>query len=305
MESVNGVIVENLVVRYGDICAVNNVSFHAASGEVTAILGPNGAGKTSVIEVCEGFVKSSSGHVEVLGLHPIRDHDKLTTRMGVMLQGGGIYPSARVCDVVQQFCDIYDKQCNADELIAMVGLDERLQHIWKRLSGGEQQRVSLALVLAAQPDVVFLDEPTSGVDVNGRLIIRDIVTKLAHDGCTVLLATHELAEAEKVADHIVIFDHGRVAAAGSIGELRKGHEYTRFTSDQNLDIADLSRALGCSVTRAQSSGDYNIAVVSTPAIIAALSSWLHEKNLPLHHVSSLESLEDMFSRIVAASENKT
>jgi len=187
----------------------------------------------------------------------------------------------------------------------MVGLDERRQHIWKRLSGGEQQRVSLALVLAAQPDVVFLDEPTSGVDVNGRLIIRDIVTKLARDGCTVLLATHELSEAEKVADHIVIFDHGRVAAAGSIGELRKGHEYTRFTSDQNLDIADLSRALGCSVTRAQSSGDYNIAVVSTPAIIAALSSWLHEKNLPLHHVSSLESLEDMFSRIVAASENKT
>ena len=96
MESVNGVIVENLVVRYGDICAVNNVSFHAASGEVTAILGPNGAGKTSVIEVCEGFVKGSSGHVEVLGLHPIRDHDKLTTRMGVMLQGGGIGQNAAV-----------------------------------------------------------------------------------------------------------------------------------------------------------------------------------------------------------------
>ncbi|MSO60040.1 MAG: ABC transporter ATP-binding protein [Ilumatobacteraceae bacterium] len=301
----NGVIVENLMVRYGDICAVNDVSFHAQCGQVTAILGPNGAGKTSAIEVCEGFRQSNSGQVQVLGLHPIRDHDRLTKRMGVMLQGGGVYPSARVCDVVQLFCDIHDKRCDAGELIALVGLEERRQHIWKRLSGGEQQRVSLALVLAAQPDVVFLDEPTSGVDVNGRLIIRDIVTKLAHDGCTVLLATHELSEAEKVADHIVIFDHGRVAAAGSIAQLRRGHEYTRFTSDAGIDIAELSRALGCRVTVTHNAGEYNLELLSTPAIIAVLSSWLHEKNLPLHHVSSLESLEDMFSRIVAASENKT
>ncbi len=294
-------MVENLVVRYGDICAVNDVSFEARCGQVTAILGPNGAGKTSAIEVCEGFRQSSSGQVRVLGLHPIRDHDQLTKRMGVMLQGSGVYPSGRVKDVVKLFCDLYGKRCNANELIALVGLEDRQQHTWKRLSGGEQQRMSLALALAAQPEVVFLDEPTSGVDVDGRLIIRQVIGKLAQNGCAVVMATHELAEAEKVADQLVIFDHGHIAAAGTITELRHGHEYTRFTSDEGIDIADLSRALGCSVTATTNTGEYNIEVLSTPAVIAVLSSWLHDQNLPLHNVTSLESLEDMFSRIVASS----
>ncbi|NBU37950.1 MAG: ABC transporter ATP-binding protein, partial [Actinobacteria bacterium] len=182
----NGVLVENLVVRYGELTAVDHVSFSAPVGEVTVVLGPNGAGKTSTIEVCEGFRTADSGHVSVLGLDPVAGHNDLTERMGVMLQGGGVYPSARVRDVIAHFCALHDRGMDADDLVERVGLGHRSGATWRRLSGGEQQRVSLALALAARPDVAFLDEPTSGVDVDGRDIIRGIVRQLAADGCTVV-----------------------------------------------------------------------------------------------------------------------
>ncbi|MEY4227556.1 MAG: hypothetical protein RLZ84_148 [Actinomycetota bacterium] len=174
-------VVEDLVVSYGDLRAVDHASFTAVQGEVTVILGPNGAGKTSTIEVCEGFRTATSGNVTVSGLHPLRDHAALTRKMGVMLQGGGVYPSSRVSEVVRLYVDLYDKGASADELVDRVGLGHRRDHTWKRLSGGEQQRLSLALALAAVPEVAFLDEPTAGVDVSGRQDIRRIVTDLAND----------------------------------------------------------------------------------------------------------------------------
>ena len=190
------VVVENLSVSYGDLMAVDNVSFEAPSGGVTVILGPNGAGKTSTIEVCEGFRSAKSGTVRVLGLDPVSDHRALTERMGVMLQGGGVYPSARVRDVVSHFCALHDKGVNATQLIERVGLSNRSTGTWRKLSGGEQQRLSLALALAADPEVIFLDEPTSGVDIDGRDIIADIIRDLAARGTTVVLASHDMTEAE-------------------------------------------------------------------------------------------------------------
>ena len=136
--------------------AVDNVSFEAPSGSVTVILGPNGAGKTSTIEVCEGFRTAISGSVRVLGLDPVSDHRALTERMGVMLQGGGVYPSARVRDVVSHFCALHNKGVNATQLIERVGLSNRSTGTWRKLSGGEQQRLSLALALAAG-NVYFRD----------------------------------------------------------------------------------------------------------------------------------------------------
>ncbi|MFZ9564614.1 MAG: ABC transporter ATP-binding protein, partial [Ilumatobacteraceae bacterium] len=189
-------VVEDLSVRYGDFLAVDSVSFAARPGDITAVLGPNGAGKTSTIEVCEGLRRQSSGDVRVLGLDPHRDRRALANQMGVMLQEGGIYPSARPLDVVRQYCGLYSSgtamSANPDELIELVGLSERRRTAWRRLSGGEKQRLSLALALAARPSIVFLDEPTSGVDVNGRTSIRSIIRNLADNGCTVILATHEL-----------------------------------------------------------------------------------------------------------------
>ena len=187
------VLVENLTVRYGDLVAVDNVSFEAPTGSVTVILGPNGAGKTSTIEVCEGF-RTGQGHVRVLGLDPVKQHQELTNRMGVMLQGGGVYPSARVKDVIKHFCALHDKGVDPTDLIQLIGLTARSKSTWRRLSGGEQQRLSLALALAAKPEVIFLDEPTSGVDIDGRDVIRDIILGLSQEGTTVLLASHDMAE---------------------------------------------------------------------------------------------------------------
>ena len=297
MVFVNGVLVENLVVRYGDLTAVDHVSFSAPVGEVTVVLGPNGAGKTSTIEVCEGFRAAASGHVSVLGLDPVAGHRQLTERMGVMLQGGGVYPGARVRDVIAHFCALHDRGMHAGDLVERVGLSHRAGATWRRLSGDEQQRVSLALALAARPDVAFLDEPTSGVDIDGRDVIRAIVRQLASDGCTVVLASHELAEAEKIADNVVMFVRGRVAASGSLGTLLRQRSTIRFTSVDGLDTVDLSAHLGHGVNP-RGNGTYEVDIASTPHLIALISGWLAERSLPLNGIDAgTESLEDAYRRV--------
>lgn len=293
----SGVVVEDLVVSYSDLRAVDHASFTAAQGEVTVILGPNGAGKTSTIEVCEGFRTATSGNVTVSGLHPLRDHAALTQKMGVMLQGCGVYPSSRVGEVVGLYVDLYDKGASADELVDRVGLGHRRNHTWKRLSGGEQQRLSLALALAAVPEVAFLDEPTAGVDVSGRQDIRRIVTDLAATGCAVVLATHELDEAERLADRIVIFHQGRVVANGTLAELRAGNDGLRFTSSPDLDDNELARHLNAQVTRGPE-GRFVVAADPTPSLVARLSQWLADHSLPLNDLRTSETLEAIFQRIV-------
>ena len=293
----SGVVVEDLVVSYGDLRAVDHASFTASHGEVTVILGPNGAGKTSTIEVCEGFRVASAGNVSVAGLDPIRDHAQLTRKMGVMLQGGGVYPSSRVHEIVRLYVDLYDKGASADALVEQVGLGHRSGHSWKRLSGGEQQRLSLALALAAVPEVAFLDEPTAGVDVSGRQDIRRIVSELAATGCAVVLATHELDEAERIADRIVIFHHGRVVANGTLAELRAGNDGLRFSSSPALDDRELARHLGAEVTRG-ADGHFVVSADPTPSLVARLSQWLADHSLPLNDMRTSETLEAIFQRVV-------
>lgn len=295
--AVNGVVVENLVVRYGDLTAVDHVSFGAPVGGVTVILGPNGAGKTSTIEVCEGFRRAAGGHVAVLGLDPVAGHDLLAGRMGVMLQGGGVYPGARVRDVIAHFCALHDRGMDADTLVERVGLSHRASATWRRLSGGEQQRVSLALALAARPDVAFLDEPTSGVDVDGRDVIRRIVRELADDGCTVVLASHELAEAEKVADNVVMFRRGTVAASGPLDTVLRQRSSIRFASAVTLDSVALSAHLDRGVNP-RGNGLFEIEAASTPHLVALLTGWLADNGLPLLSLDAgNESLEDAYRRI--------
>jgi len=291
------VVVENLSVSYGDLMAVDNVSFEAPSGSVTVILGPNGAGKTSTIEVCEGFRTAKSGSVRVLGLDPISDHRALTERMGVMLQGGGVYPSARVRDVVSHFCGLHNKGVNATQLIERVGLSNRSTGTWRKLSGGEQQRLSLALALAADPEVIFLDEPTSGVDIDGRDIIADIIRDLAARGTTVLLASHDMAEAEKVATHAVLFNSGKVIASGEITSLLTSRKHLRFTSSEGLVPAELAVSIKSPVV-AIGDGVYEVASEPTPQLMTRISQWLADNSHPLIGVDmGKESLEDTYRRL--------
>jgi ABC-2 type transport system ATP-binding protein len=292
--------VENLSVRYGDVLAVDSVSFSARPGEVTAVLGPNGAGKTSTIEVCEGLRRRTSGEVRVLGLDPHRDHRSLANRMGIMLQEGGIYPSARPVDVIRQYCGLYSsgsgKAADPDELIELVGLSERRRTTWRRLSGGEKQRVSLALALAARPAIVFLDEPTSGVDVNGRTMIRSIIRDLADGGCTVILATHELDEAEKVCDRVVIFDKGKVLVNGTLDDVRKARQAVRLRTVKPLDLTAMPENLAGWLVE-ETPGNYTIED-APQGLIGALAVWLSERGIDVIELrAGMNSLEDVFKNL--------
>jgi ABC-2 type transport system ATP-binding protein len=294
---VTAVEVSGLTVRYGDLVAVNDVSFAAEAGRITAVLGPNGAGKTSTIEVCEGYRRATAGTVRVLGLDPATDQRRLGERIGVMLQQGGVYPSARVLDTVRHYCALYGKGVLADELVERVGLTARAKATWRRLSGGEQQRLSLALALAARPEVAFLDEPTSGVDVNGRDTIRAIVRGLADTGCAVVLATHELDEAERLADRVVIFDGGQLIADGTLAELRKGHDEIRFRSATDLDLHALATSIGMIASQV-GPDEYVIDAPPHPKLMAQLATWLAEQGQPLTDVrAGAQRLEDVFRRL--------
>jgi ABC-2 type transport system ATP-binding protein len=296
---VAAVEVEGLTVRYGEIVAVRDASFEAAAGMVTAVLGPNGAGKTSTIEVCEGYRQAAGGSVRVLGLDPANHQRQLGERIGVMLQEGGVYPSGRVLDTVRHYCALYDKGVDPAVLVEQVGLSERAKATWRRLSGGEKQRLSLALALAARPEVAFLDEPTSGVDVNGRDTIRRIVRDLAAQGCAVVLATHELDEAERLADRVVIFDGGQVIADGTLDELRKGHDEIRFRSAPNLDLHVLASSIGM-VASQVGHDEYVIDAPPHPRLMAQLTAWLADQGHPLLDVrAGAQRLEDVFRRLTA------
>lgn len=208
--------VRSLTIRYGTVLAVDSASFTARHGEVTAVLGRNGAGKTSVIEACEGLRSHQVGSISVLGADARRLPADVRARLGVMLQDGGVAPAARVRRTVRHYCELYQRGAVADEIISMVGLEHRADSSWRRLSGGERQRFSLALALAARPEIAFLDEPTAGVDLDGRETIRRIIGDVKSAGCCIVLATHDLDEAERVADCVVVLHQGRIVADDSL-----------------------------------------------------------------------------------------
>ncbi len=288
--------VDALEVHYGSLAAVAGVSFTAEAGAITAVLGPNGAGKTSTIEVCEGYRQPSVGTVRVLGLDPSRDQRQLAASMGVMLQDGGVYPSARVGDMARLYCDLYDRGADWRELVELVGLSDRVGAAWRRLSGGEKQRLSLALALAARPEVAFLDEPTSGVDVGGRASIRSILAELAASGCAVVLATHELDEVQRVADRVVVFDHGRVVADGTLDELRGGRRELRVRVHGELDLAALAATAGAPA-RLSAPGEY-VVDDPPPAALATVSAWLQAADVEVIDLrAGAVSLEDVFLRL--------
>jgi ABC-2 type transport system ATP-binding protein len=299
---VAAVEVEHLTVRHGDLVAVDRVSFTAEHGQVTTVLGPNGAGKTSTIEVCEGYRRPAAGMVRVLGLDPAVQQRKLSERMGVMLQEGGVYPGSAVLETVRHYAALYGKGADAAALVESVGLTSRATTAWRRLSGGEKQRLSLALALAAKPEVAFLDEPTSGVDINGRDAIRSIIRDLASNGCAVVLATHELDEAERLADRMVIIDHGALVADGTLADLRKGHDEIRFRSDPGLDLRALAATTGIVASKV-GTDEYVIDAPPQPRLMAQLGDWLAEAGHPLHDLrAGGQRLEDVFRRLTGGDQ---
>jgi ABC-2 type transport system ATP-binding protein len=298
------VAVHDLTVRYGPASgpvAVDGLSLEAHAGEVLVVLGPNGAGKTSTIESLEGYRRPTSGRIAVLGLEPIADHHRLTGRMGVMLQRGGVYPMLGPRRVLDLFSSYYPDPLATEALLDLVSLRTVAATPWRQLSGGEQQRLSLALALIGRPQVAFLDEPTAGVDPEGRLAIRAVVADLRVQGVCVLLTTHELAEAEKMADRIIILSKGRVVREGAPRELTAatGANGLAFGAPAGLDTASLAVALGPDVAVIEGEpGRYRVTGASGPVATAALATWLAARDATLSDLVAGRTLEEVYFEAV-------
>jgi ABC-2 type transport system ATP-binding protein len=308
---VPAVSVRGLTIRYGppgSPPAVDGLDLEAHGGEVLAVLGPNGAGKTSTIEAMEGYRRPTAGTISVLGLDPRTDHRKLVPRLGVMLQDGGVYPMLGPRAALDLFARYYADPRPPEELLDLVSLRGVAATPWRRLSGGERQRLSLALALIGRPEVAFLDEPTAGVDPEGRITIRTVVADLRAAGVAVVLTTHELTEAEKMADRIAILSAGRVVRAGTPQELAAagGPPGLSFGAAPGLDTAALAASLGTGAEVAEeSTGRYRVRGVSGPTAVAALTAWLAGRDIALSDLTTGRSLEDVYFEAVGAAAVRT
>jgi ABC-2 type transport system ATP-binding protein len=301
--AMSAIEVEGLTVIYGEVIAVHDLSFVAEAGEVTCVLGPNGAGKTSTIESLEGLRRPAHGHLSVVGLDPIADHRSLVERIGVMLQEGGIHPGVRTLEVLRHAAALYSEPLGPTDLLERLGLGGLERRTYRQLSGGEQRRLALALALVGRPRVAFLDEPTSGVDPAGRQVIRQVIADLRSEGVTVLLTTHDLDEAERVADRIVIIDRSRLVAEGPLEEIMRGPgagESVRFAAAPGIDAEALAQRLGGVTVAETGPGEYEVAAAPTPATVAAITAWLAERDLPLGDLrAGRQRLEDVFLRLTS------
>ena len=298
MSSAPAVDIRGLVKQYGGRPVVDGLSLTAGRARVTAILGPNGAGKTTTIETCEGYRRPDGGTVRVLGLDPVRDARQLRPRVGVMLQSGGIPTAVRAAEYLRVLASFYAHPLEPARLLHMLGLEGCGRTPFRRLSGGQQQRLSLAAAVIGRPELVFLDEPTAGLDPQARHATWELIEGLRASGTAVILATHYMEEAERLADHIAIVDHGRLAVAGTPDELCGSSGQLRFRAEPGLDVEALLAALPVGSSAKESpAGHYMIEVQDgvDPRLVAEVTAWCAERSI-LAQSLRIESrtLEDVF-----------
>ena len=300
-------VVERLVKRYGSIQAVDDLSFSVQQGEVFALLGPNGAGKTTTIEIVEGYRSPDSGSARVLALDPIRDGGRLKQQIGIMLQQDGLYPGLSAREVLKHFARFYASPADPEALLERVGLQGAAKTSCRRLSGGQKRRLALAVALVGRPSLVFLDEPTAGMDPQARLATWEIVRDLQRQGTTVLLTTHLMDEAERLADRVAIIDHGRLVALDTPAALTGGATPSggtaaagavRFSAKAGLDIQALAALPSAQDAREASPGAYILKTENAPALLAELTAWLRDQGVTLTELRvGHGSLEEIFLQL--------
>ena len=298
MSNLPAVEIDSLVKRYRSVTAVAGLSLRAERAQVTAILGPNGAGKTTTIEVCEGYRKADGGTVRVLGLDPVTDARELRGKVGVMLQSGGVPTSARAAEYLRVMAGFYAHPLDPAALLAAVGLTGSARTPYKQLSGGQQQRLALAAAVIGRPELVFLDEPTAGLDPQARHATWELIEDLRRSGASVILATHYMEEAERLADRVVVVDHGSLVADGTPAELTGTAGQLRFRAEPGLDTDSLLAALPPGSAAKESPAGYYVVEVHDrvdPQLVAAVTAWCAEHGV-LAQSLQIESrtLEDVF-----------
>jgi ABC-2 type transport system ATP-binding protein len=239
--------VENLVKHYDEVKAVDGISFEVQEGEIFGFLGPNGAGKTTTIEIIEGYKTAGSGHATVLGLDPRRNRCELRERIGLMLQETSLYPDLKVGELLRLFASYYQQSVSPEALLEMIGLEEKRSALIRDLSGGQRQRVVFVLALINDPEILFLDEPTAGLDPQSRRALWDWIRLAREKGKTVFLTTHYIEEAERLCDRVAIIDRGRIIALDTPQHLMAEAEVEQriaFVIDGSLDVAKLEALPG-------------------------------------------------------------
>jgi ABC-2 type transport system ATP-binding protein len=293
--------VAGLRKRFGDVVAVDGLDLTVHAGECFGLLGPNGAGKTTTIEICEGLTPPDEGVVEVLGQRWDRDERALRERLGIQLQETKLAEKLTVEETVRLFRSFYARGREVDEVIGIVQLDEKRGARVGKLSGGQKQRLALACALVGDPELLFLDEPTTGLDPQSRRQLWDLITELKASGRSIVLTTHYMDEAERLCDRVAIVDHGRVIALGTPRELISGlgaEHVVEFTvaggADGALDVAAHARLDGVKGARVHD-GRWPLEAVELARALPAMLGELAERGLPLEElVTHSATLEDVF-----------
>ncbi|HET6627889.1 MAG TPA: ABC transporter ATP-binding protein [Nocardioidaceae bacterium] len=298
------VAVEDLVMRYGEKRAVDGLSLSVERHTITAVLGPNGAGKTTTLETCEGYRSPHGGTVRVLGLDPRAQRRALLPRIGVMLQSGGAWSGVRAVEMLRHIAALHAHPLDITMLVERLGLGDCGRTSYRRLSGGQQQRLALAMAVVGRPELVFVDEPTAGMDPQARRTTWQLLEELREDGVTIVLTTHYMDEAERLADQIHVIDRGRLIASGTPFDLTRGSG----TSTIRLVVTEpfpaeapgsLQRALG-GATQVQPVNEHSL-LITGPAdatTLAKVSAWCEQNGvLPESLSLGQRTLEDVFLQI--------
>lgn len=299
-------MVDDLVIEvrelrkdYGSFPAVRGISFEVRRGQVFALLGTNGAGKTTTMDVLTGFQAPTGGSVRVLGADPSTERDAISPRVGVMLQEAGFFDSLTAAETIDAWRRFTPGSRSREEALDMVGLADRGRTAVRRMSGGERRRLDLALALLGRPEVLFLDEPTTGLDPEARHHTWELLRELTLGGMSVLLTTHYMEEAEFLADHVAIMDQGRMVRAGTLEEIRGDAASTiAFRLPPPLNSADLppfdATRMACDASRTK-------LTTSTPqGTLLALLAWADAHGVALDDITvTAGSLEEVFLEIAA------
>ncbi|MCX8066967.1 MAG: ABC transporter ATP-binding protein [Anaerolineae bacterium] len=288
--------VRNLYKSYGSVRAVDGVSFTVEEGEIFGMVGPNGAGKTTTIECVEGLRRPDRGTIRVLGLDPQREGYQLRRRIGVQLQEAALHPQIKVWEAVDLFGSLYPRRVDGNALLERLGLADKRNAPFDKLSGGQKQRLFIALALINDPELVFLDELTTGLDPQARRTMWDLVRDIRNQGKTVFLTTHYMEEAERLCDRVAIIDHGKIVALDTPENLirsLRAEQRVVFSTDERLDVEMLRQAPG--VTRVEHVGERVVVYGKGEGLVSGVVGLLERTGIRFHDLRTEQpSLEDVF-----------